>query len=158
MTTINKNFARAQKFGGVPWGNLTGLQYNFTTNASGVFVDSDLATAVQSADVVRLGVLPQGMTLFDCLTIISTAFSGSTTASIGFAYVDGVDSTTVPQNAAYFAATLATSSTGVSRKTAVTAPVTLPKDAYLILTIGGAAEGQVGVMDMIVTGIETGTN
>ena len=159
MTTINKNFVRAQKqFSGVPWGNLTGLQFNFTTASTGVFTDSDLTTAVQSADVVRLGVLPQGMTLFDCLTIISDAFSTSTTASIGFSYVDGVDSTTVPQSATYFASALATDSTGVSRKTAVTAPVTLPKDAYLTLTIGGAAHGSVGIMDLVVIGIETGSN
>ena len=62
------------------------------------------------------------------------------------------------QDAAYFASALATSSTGVSRKTGVKAPITLPKDAYLILTIGGAAHASAGIMDVIVQGIDTGGN
>lgn len=157
MTTINTNgMAGQQRMGGVPFGNAWFSQYNFTTDAAGIDQNSDLVTAVQSGDVVRLGILPAGLNMMDALVIISDAFTAATTASIGFAYCDGVDVTTAAQDAAYFASALATSSTGVSRKTGVKAPLQLPKDAYLILTIGGAAHASVGIMDVIVQGIAVG--
>lgn len=159
MTTLNTNYmAQATKFGGVPFGNQTNLKFNFTTNASGIATNTDLATAVQSGDVVRLGILPKGMELQDALIIRSDAFAASTTASIGFLYADGVDVTSSPQDAAYFAATLATDATGVTRKTGVKAPQVLAKDAYLTLTIGGAAHSALGIMDVIVLGVDTGGN
>lgn len=159
MTTVNKDYmAQAQLMGGTPFGNTRNLPFNFTTDASGIFTDSDLATAVQSGDVVRIGILPKGLSMQDALVIRSDAFTASTTASIGFAYVDGVDVATAAQDAAYFASALATDATGVTRKTGVKAPITLPKDAYLILTIGGAAHASAGVMDVIVQGIDTGGN
>ena len=157
MTTVNQNYmTQAKQFGGVPFGNQTNLTFNFTTDSSGVFTNSDLTTAVQVADVLRLGIIPAGFQMQDALVIISDAFTGSTTASIGFAYCDGVDVTAAAQDAAYFASALATSSTGVSRKTGVKAPIKLPKDAYLILTIAGAAHASVGIMDVIVQGVNTG--
>ncbi|MDP1774263.1 MAG: hypothetical protein Q8L15_18500 [Methylobacter sp.] len=156
MTTINKKNVLNLVQVNAPYGNAWKQQYNFTTSSAGVFTDSDLATAVQSADVVRLGVLPAGLTLHDALVIRSDAFTASTTASIGFAYVDGVDVTAQAQDAAYFASALATDATGVTRKTGVKAPLALPKDAYLILTIGGAAHASAGVLDVVVEGIWTG--
>jgi len=157
MTTVTKKKIKQSATGiTAPYGNGWKQVYNFTTSSAGVF-DSDLATAVQSADVVRIGILPAGLELHDIVAIISDAFTASTTASIGFAYVDGVDSTTVPQSATYFASALATDSTGISRKTAVTAPVKLPKDAYLILTIGGAAHASAGILDIIVDGVWKGS-
>lgn len=154
-TVTKKRINKAQQFTS-PYGNKFAQAFNFTTNASGVFVDSDLATAVQVNDVVRLGVLPAGLELHDALTVVSDAFAASTTADIGFLYADGVDSTAVPQNAAYFNAALATSSTGRTRATAVNAPVRLPKDAYLVLTRKGAADSAVGIADVIVEGILQG--
>lgn len=157
MSTINKKAILAAVVGlCAPYGNAWRHQFHFETNASGVFVDSDLTTAVQSADVVRLGVLPAGLTIHDALIVISNAFSPSTTAHVGFAYVDGVDDADVQQDQAYFASALATDATGVSRKTGIKAPVTLPKDAYIKLTIGGAAHASVGVLDVVVEGIWTG--
>lgn len=150
-----KNVKNLVQFGG-PDGNAWKDQFTFATNASGVFVDSDLATAVQIGDVVRIGVLPAGLTVHDALSIISDAFTALTTANVGFAYVDGVDSTAVPQDAAYFASALAINATGCSRKTGVKAPVTLPKDAYLILTNAGAAHASAGRIDIVVEGINTG--
>ena len=159
MTTINKNYELSQQqFGGVPFGNQTVLFFNFTTNASGVLVDSDLTTAIQSGDIVRLGVLPAGFKLVDDTVIISDAFSASTTASLGFQYVDGVDVTATPQSATYFASAVASDATSVARKTEKNAPITLPKAAYLILTVGGAAHGSVGIMDIMITGVLTGVN
>ena len=158
MSTVTKKKIKQLAAGiTAPYGNAWKQRYNFTTSSAGIFTDSDLATAVQSADVVRIGMLPAGLELHDILAIISDAFTGSTTASIGFAYADGVDSTDVPQSATYFASALATDSTGVSRKTAVTAPVVLPKDAYLILTIGGAAHASAGIIDIIVDGVWKGS-
>ena len=71
-------------------------------NASGVAVNSDLATALQIGDVVRIGVLPAGFKMIDALFITSDAFTALVTANIGFEYVDGVDSSAVPQDADYF--------------------------------------------------------
>lgn len=154
-TVTKKRLTQAQQFT-APYGNKFAQVFHFETNASGVFVDSNLATAVQVNDVVRIGVLPAGLELHDALAIVSDAFAASTTADIGFLYADGVDSSAVPQNAAFFFAALATSSTSRTRATAVNAPVRLPKDAYLVLTRKGAADSAVGIVDVIVEGILNG--
>ena len=138
-----------------PWGNNLTLAYNFTTNASGVIVSSDKSTAVADGDVIRLGVLPAGLKLIDMTRIISDAFATSTTDKIGFAYVDGVDSTAVPQDDDYFSAATTSAATAITHKTAVTAPVILPKEAYLILTSAGAAQSAAGVMDILIHGVQT---
>lgn len=159
MATVTKNKVLTQpQFTTAPYGNAWKDRFTLSTNAGGVYVDSDQATALIVADVVRLGTLPAGLELHDLLTIISDAFTAATTGGLGFAYVDGVDSTAVPQDAAYFIAAggLVTSATGITRKTAVTAPVTLPKDAYLIYTVAGATHASVGVVDFIVDGIYHG--
>ena len=154
-TVTKKRLGKAQQFT-APYGNKFAQAFNYTTTAAGVFADSDLATAVQVNDVVRIGLLPAGLELHDALAIVSDAFAASTTADIGFLYADGVDSSAVPQNAAYFHAALATSSTGRTRATAVNAPVRLPKDAYLVVTRKGAADSAVGILDVIVEGILQG--
>lgn len=151
MATITKKNARNlpdPSVGGSPAGTMAALSFKFTTNASGVMTDSDQTTAVASGDIVRLGVLPRGMRLIDCLAVVSDAFTASSTGMLGFAYVDGVDSSAVPQDNDFFFAATTIAATGVIRKTAVTPPVTLPKDAYLILTNGGAAQAAAGVMDI----------
>lgn len=157
MATITKKKVLNQKqFGGTPYGNKTSLEFNLVTNAIGAFADSDVATAVQSGDKIRLGVLPAGMRFEDSQVIVSDAFSASVTANLGFEYVDGVDSTAVPQSATYFGSALALSSAARLRNATTNAPVTLPKDAYLILTTGGAANAVVGVADIFIEGVLTG--
>lgn len=158
MATVTKtNAKKLRQFGGTPYGNAWKDVFTFETNTSGVFVDSDQTTAVANGDVVRLGVLPAGLQLHDSLSIISDAFTATTTANIGFSYVDGVDDTDVPQDADYFNAALSTASAARTRaaNTAVE-PVTLPKDAYLIVTVGGADHASAGRLDVIVEGIWTG--
>jgi len=146
-SNVNNKF----NFGGVPYGNLSVIgPFNFTTAADGVFTDSNDATQVVQADVIRLGVLKSGMKLYDYLSYISDAFTANVTADVGFAYVDGVDSTAVPQDADFFAAALAMDSAVTARKVTPTKPVVLPKDAYLILTIAGADCAAVGVQDIYV--------
>ncbi len=157
MATITKKKVLNQaQFGGTPYGNVTALSCNLTTNAVGAFIDSDVATGIALGDVVRVGVLPAGMKLLDSQLIVSDAFTAAVTTSIGFAYVDGVDSAAVPQSATYFGTGLSLAATGRLRNATVNAPVTLPKDAYVILTTAGAANAAAGVADVIVEGVLTG--
>ena len=156
MTTVTKkNIDNLRQIGGTPWGNLTGLEFTFETNASGVWVDSDKATAVAIADVCKVGRLPAGFRLLDAKIVISDAFTANSTFDLGFAYADGVDVTAVPQDADYFFAAL-DEAVGLTFKTNTTAPVTLPKDAYLILTNNTAAQAAAGAMNILVYGIMTG--
>lgn len=155
-TATKKNVKYLQQFGGVPYGNLSALHFNFTTNASGIWEDSDLATAVVDATKLRLGVLPAGMTLVNYMAIISDAFDTDVDFEIGFEYVDGVDSTAVPQDHDYFTLALDADATSVTFKTNPTAPVTLPKDAYLIITIETDDNEAAGVLDLFVIGIMEG--
>lgn len=160
MATTNKKNVKnlpSPGFGGVPFGNVSCLPFQFAVNASGYMVDSDKpAIAVANGEVVRLGVLPAGMTLLDMITCISDAFAASTTGTLGFQYVDGVDSAVVPQDDDFFMAATTTAATAVLRKTNVTPPVTLPKDAYLILTCAGAAQSAAGIMDINILGVLNG--
>lgn len=154
MATITKTrYQDSQRFGSTPYGNATFLEYPIVTNASGAFIGSDSTAAIASGDVVRLGVLPAGFRLHDSLTIVSTAFTASVVGNIGFAYVDGVDSTDVPQDADYFGASVALNTAGryAASNTAVK-PVTLPKDAWLTITTGGAANAKAADATVIVRG------
>jgi len=157
MATITKKKIAAQKqFGGVPYGNKTVLDYNLTTNAIGAFADSDVATGIALGDVVRLGIIPAGFKVHDSQVIVSDAFTALVTASLGFAYVDGVDVAAVPQSANYFGAGLVLNAVGRLRNATTNAPVTFPKDVYLIATTAGAANAVVGVMDVMLEGVLTG--
>jgi len=158
MSTVTKKDVKRAMVGiGAAYGNAWRHVYSFVTNSSGVMTDSDQTTAVANGDKVRVGILPAGLELMDSLAIVSDAFAGSTTANIGFEYVDGVDDSDVAQDADYFNAALATSSAGRTRaaNTAVK-PVVLPKDAYLILTVGGADHSAAGRLDILVEGVWRG--
>ena len=113
----------------------------------------DATAAIADGDVVRLGKIPAGTNVRDHIAVISDAFTASSTYKMGFQYVDGVDVTAVPQDDDYFtAASTALSSVAVQRKTTTTAPLTLPKDAYLIVTNAGAAQAAAGIMDVTIFG------
>lgn len=158
MGTIKKNYIDTeQQFGGVPYGNTTSLEFKFETNAIGALADSDTATAIQVDDVVQIGVLPAGMRILDAQTIISNIFQAATTATIGFAYVDGVDDADVPEDADYFVSALDTATAGRARiANTASAPIELPKDAYLTVTSAGAAHDEAGLMTVVVEGILRG--
>ncbi|MBP8169099.1 MAG: hypothetical protein KAX99_05480 [Azonexus sp.] len=155
MSTVTTRGIKNSQFT-YPAGNKTVIKGNFTTSAAGVAANSDLATAVQINDVVRIGFLPAGAELQDAQAIVSDAFTAATTADIGFLYADGVDSAVVPQDAAYFFAALATSATGRTRSTVAKAPVRLPKDAFLVLTRKAAADASVGIIDVLVEAVLQG--
>lgn len=157
MSNVTKDRITKERQFAAPYGNAFRGEFRYQTNASGVALNTDLATAVQVNDVVRIGILPAGLRLHDALAIVSDAFAASTTADIGFAYVDGVDSTAVPQDGDYFHAALATSSAGRTRATNTgAAPVRLPKDAYLTITRKGAADSAAGILDVLVEGVLEG--
>lgn len=158
MTTVTKKGAtRPKQHGGAPYGNKTSFEFTFQTNASGIMTDSDQATAIVQTNVVRLGVLPAGFRIQDGKGIVSDAFTALTTAKVGFAYVDGVDDADVPQDDDYFAAALTTHTVGrYAASNNAVVPVTLPKDAYLILTVAGADHAAAGRLDYIVDGVDVG--
>ena len=152
MATITKNALKDEKQStGTPYGTATTLHFAVTTNSTGAVVNSDVATGVASGDVVRMGILPAGMRLDDAKTLVSTGWTATVTGKLGFAYVDGVDSTAVPQDDDYFGSALAIATPGryAANNTAVR-PVTLPKDAYLILTTGVAANAKASQTDVLV--------
>ena len=158
MATITKKFLGNEKqHTTAPNGISSTLLYSVATNSSGAVVGSDSTAAVASGDVVRLGILPAGMRLDDAKTLVTTGWTATVTGKVGFQYVDGVDSTAVPQDADYFFAALATSSASrtFANNTGVS-PVVLPKDAYLIVTRKGAADSALGILDVIVDGILNG--
>lgn len=156
MATITlKNILQKQPyFGGItPYGNALELRFKLDTNSSGVYTEGDSTSAIGTTDVVRLGILPAGMRLSDALAIVSDAFRASTTCKLGFQYVDGVDSTDVPQDDDYFFAALALDAQGRTRAANVAVrPVVLPKDAYLIYTNAVAAQNAAGQLDVLVYG------
>lgn len=157
MANVTKHYIRSEQSYAGAAGNAWKKSYRFETNASGVCVNSDKTGALVQADVVRIGVLPGGIEIHDALAIVSDAFSALTTARAGFAYVDGVDSSEVPQDDDYFHVALATHTAGRTRaNNAAVAPVVLPKEAYLILTVAGADHGSAGVLDVIVEGVLRG--
>ena len=157
MSTITKKYIRQDpKFATDGCGNAYKEVFSLETNASGAALNSDQATAIGNGDVVRIGVLPAGMEIHDMLGIVSTAFTALVTAKVGFAYVDGVDSAAVPQSDAYWATAWALNTAGRYVPTVFNKPITLPKDAYLILTTAGAANAKAARLDLVVEGIAHG--
>lgn len=153
MATIKKKSMGEAQFGGfTPYGNVTALRATLLTNAAGVALNADAATALAINDKVYLQLLPEGFVLDDAQAVVSTAFTANVTGDLGFEYVDGVDNAEVPQDAAYFGAALVLSAAARLRATGTKAPVKLPKQAYLMLTIKGAANAKAARLDVVVTG------
>lgn len=156
MATIKKKPNGYGQFGGIsPFGNSTALLFALATNATGAVIDSDTTAAVASGDVIDLGELPEGMRLDDAQILIKTGMTATVTGSLGFKYADGVNSTEVPQDAAYFISTGDLATAGRLRANTGKL-VTLPKSARLILTTGGAANAKASDIKVIVNGELTG--
>lgn len=153
MATIKKLGLGMLQFGGfAAYGNLTTLRATLMTAASGAAIGADSNTAIAAGDSVILEKLPAGMLIEDVQIIVSTAMSASVTGSLGLQYVDGVDSAALPQDPAYFGSGLVLNATGRLRTTSSKAPAKLPKEAYLVLTIAGAANAKASRLDVIVHG------
>ena len=156
MAVIKINGIGVNQFGGVEaCGNITSYRATLATDASGIPLNSNSTAALAIGTIVVLNVLPAGMLLEDAQIIVSNAMTASTTGSLGFLYSDGVNSAEVPQDAAYFGSGIALSTVARLRCTAE-APVTLPKDANLVLTIAGAASDEASRLDVIVHGERLG--
>ncbi len=159
MATVTSKLCNNPLQGGAPYSDSFVESFQFITNASGVFVNSDKTTAVADTDVIRLGVLPAGTELHSAILSVTDAFTASTACKIGFAYADGVDVTATPQDDDYFVkatASLAAIAMLGSNNEAVSR-VILPKDAYLILT-NATLHASAGRADVIVFGKMTGRN
>lgn len=157
MATITQKSTNdaSVRLGSTPWGNLAALTYTLETDSSGVVIGGDAAAAPTTSDVVNIGVIPAGFTLTDFKAVVRTAMTSTATLTLGFAYVDGVNSTAVPQDDDYFAAAAA-STAGVLRQTTTVKQVTLPKDAYLTLKIGTLANAKAAAVDFTVFAVATG--
>lgn len=158
MATVKLKKQNIRQFGGTAaYGNAVTLPFPLATTSTGAAVDGDSTAALAVADVVDLGPLPAGFRMEDSQVIITTAMTASVTGSLGFKYEDGVDSTAVPQDAAYFGSGIALATAARVRNASSKAIVTLPKQARLILTIAGADNAKVSALNFIVIGELTGT-
>lgn len=159
MATIKKKFIGDKQFGGfTPYGNVTTIRATLQTNATGAAINSDSAAAIAVGDVVVLEKLPEGFLLEDAQVIVSTGMTATATGSLGFIYADGVDSTDVPQDAAYFGASLNAAAAGRIRTASTKAPVRLAKEAYLVWMQGVIANAKASRIDVIVHGERMGPN
>lgn len=156
MATVTLKQVQKRQFGGfTPYGNVTSLMFALATAANGAAVGADSSSALAAGDVVDLGPLPAGMRLDDASLFITTGMTATITGSLGFKYEDGVDSTAVPQDAAYFGAGIDMATAGRKRATG-SKLVTLPKPARLILTTAVAANAKASDIKVLVTGELTG--
>ena len=131
MATIKKIVDSTNQFGGFsPFGNMTVLHFDYSTNATGAVISSDSTTRVAIGDKIYVGDVPQG---FSLCSVIGTA-------AVGFEYVDSKDDATVPQ--------------GADIKTALLKP--LPKDAYVYITASAAAPLAASTVLAALTGELTG--
>lgn len=149
MATITKKFNPRVSVGSTPWGNAHGLLYTLATAANGGAVGADSPAPIAAADKVRLGLIPAGSTLLDSQVVVSTGMTASITGSLGFEYADGVDVAAVPQDAAYFGAGLNLAAAARLRNATSNKPVTLPKDAWLVLTTAVAANAKAARIDVV---------
>lgn len=157
MATITKAEKDARvRLGSTPWGNLTALRYHLATNAAGAVIGGDSVAPVDSGDTVRIGPLPAGFRLVDSFVVVKTGMTASVTGNLGFAYVDGVDVTAVPQSATYFGSALNMASAARLRNATTNTSVVLPKDAWLTLTTGGANNVKASDIEVVVLGIAEG--
>lgn len=86
----------------------------------------------------QLGKIPNGAILLDSQLLIPGSTT-SLTASVGYQSTDGDTSTTNATNTTFFNSATAVATAGRYAPTSLNAPVVLPKDAWPIVTIGGAS-------------------
>ena len=157
MAKLTLDGAGNSRFGNRPFGNGAVYRFPVETGATGILLRSREATvALAVNDVIWAQRLQAGMVPDTLKAIVSNHFGAGVTASFGFAYADGVDSADLPQSATYFG-------TGIVLSAAAEVPIpikaklaALPKDAWLTMTITGAAVAKAGYMDVVIRGEQTG--
>lgn len=135
-----------------PYGNATALMFALATT-SGIVDGGSSDAAAAAGDVVALGMLPGGMRLDSLATVVSTILVGN--GKVGFRYADGVDDVNVPEADDYFTAAVALGAAARVAGDGAAAVVTLPKDAFLIVTVD-AGQTETGLAEFIVNGVLTG--
>ncbi|WPG35309.1 hypothetical protein [Variovorax sp. EBFNA2] len=151
MATVKINQFRTRQFGDTPYGNVTALVFPLQTTATGAAANSNSVAAIGIGDVLDLGPLPAGFRLDDAQVLVTTGMTATITGSLGFAYEDGVDVASVPQDAAYFGAGIDLAAAGRKRATG-SKLVTLPKPARLTLTTAVVANAKVSDIKVVVSG------
>jgi hypothetical protein len=156
MATITKLGVgdKANRLGSTPYGNLAVFRYTLTTNAAGAVINGDSSAAIGIGDVVNIDIIPAGFRIVDSQVIIKTAMTAAVTAKVGFIYADGVDVPAAPQDAAYLGAALVMSAAARLRNATVKSGLALRKDAWLTMTIAGAANAKVSEIEFLVFAIK----
>ena len=93
----------------------------------------------------------------DAQLFVMTGMTATATASLGFAYEDGVDDDDVPQDAEYFLKAGADVATAGRLRADGEKLVVLPKTARLILTMTGADNAKESSIRVSVSGELTGS-
>ena len=138
------------RVGNTAYGNSQKLHFVLSTDTNGKVLGADALADFKQDDEVALGILPTGMRLHDSLVNVTTPMSASTTLTLGFKYVDGIDHTAVPQDDDYFGSGLVVSAAGRLRNATTNASVRLPKDAYLVAKLGGANNEKASCVEMTI--------
>jgi hypothetical protein len=157
MATINKkNADNGVQLGNTPWGNLSALRYTLKTDAAGKVINGDSTSAPAANDVINLGHLPAGFRFVDSQVVVVTGMKATATADLGFSYKDGVDDTSVPQDADYFGVGLNVATAARLRNATTNASIVLPKDANLLFTLKTVGNDKASDIEVVIFGIAEG--
>ena len=157
MAKLTIDGAGNSRYGNRPFGNDAVYRFVVETGATGILLRSREATVPLAInDELKIGRLQAGMVPDTMKAIVSNHFGAGVTASFGFAYADGVDSTQLPQSATYFGAGIVLSAVGDIPAPIKAKLAALPKDAWLTMTITGAAVAEAGYADVVIRGEQTG--
>ena len=153
MAKLKIDGSSRARFGNKPFGNEAVHRPTLATGATGILLNSRDATAALAVnDEIKTGLLQAGLVADTVKIVVSTAFGAGVKCSLGFAYADGLDSAELPQDAAYFGTGIDISAVGEIAVPLKKKLLPLPKDAYLVLTITGAAVAQAAYADVVVKG------
>ena len=157
MAKLTIDGAGNSRYGNRPFGNDAVYRFVVETGATGILLRSREATVPLAInDELKIGRLQAGMVPDTMKAIVSNHFGAGVTASFGFAYADGVDSAELPQSATYFGTGIVLSAAAEVAIPIKAKLAALPKDAYLTITVTGAAISKAGYMDVVVRGEQTG--
>ena len=153
MAKLTIDGAGNSRYGNRPFGNDAVYRFVVETGATGILLRSREATvALAVNDELKIGRLQAGMVPDTMKAVVSNHFGAGVTASFGFAYADGVDSAELPQSATYFGTGIVLSAVGDIPVPIKAKLAALPKDAWLTMTITGAAVAKAAFADVIVKG------
>jgi hypothetical protein len=92
----------------------------------------------------------------DSQVVVIDGMTATVTGDLGFAYKDGVDDASVPQDADYFGAGLNLAAAARLRNATANRAVVLSKDAHLTLTVKTAGNAEASEIEIVIFGIAEG--